>query len=236
MSSATQKKMLYSGMPPLKLAKYRVLSYVDGTEQGIFTELYVNHPETGTLSPAQYRVIADKSNQGMKLSAYALRNVAAFMSEGKGGDNWISLYMPAKSLVYSHLKKILESEYKSESYGLSKLVFELPPEILYEDAGQVSQTIVRLNEEYGVRFLLGGYCDEYCPILRIQRFPFDFVLLDPTVNTPQMLKAVRGAINIAKQNGKAVIARINSPFSGLAADESPDFYIPEIPISERRGV
>lgn len=236
MGSATQKKMLYSGVSPLELVRYSVLSYADGTEQGFYTELYVNNPEMGTLTPSQYRAVADKSNQGMRLSAYALRHVADFLSKNRGSRGWVSFYMPARAIVYSHLRKILESERNTENYDLSRLVVEIPYEILYEDPKQISDTMTKLKEEFGVRFLMSGYCDEYCPVLRLPHYPVDFVLLDSTVDTPNSFKTMLGAINIAKQNGKIVIARIKRPLYGLTPDEAPHFYIPDIPLYEGREV
>lgn len=236
MGSATQKKMLYSGVSPLELVRYSVLSYADGTEQGIYTELHVNHPEMGTLTPSQYRAIADKSNQGMRLSTYALRHVADFLSENRGGSGWVSFYMPARAVVYNHLRKLLESERNAENYDLSRLVVEIPYEILFEDKKQVSETMTKLKEEFGVRFMLSGFCDEYCPVLRLPQYPVDFVLLDSTVDTPNSFKTMLGAVSIAKQSGKTVIARLRKPLYGLTREEAPHFYIPDIPVYEGREV
>lgn len=236
MGSATQKKILHSGVSPLELVRYSVLSYADGTEQGIYTELHVNNPEMGTLTPSQYRAIADKSNQGMRLSACALRRVADFLSENKESRGWVSFYMPARAVVYNHLRKMLESERNTESYDLSRLVVEIPYEILYEDPKQISETMTKLKEEFGVRFMLSGYCDEYCPVLRLPQYPVDFVLLDSTFDTPNSFKTMLGAINIAKQSGKTVIARLSKPLYGLTREEAPNLYIPDIPVYEGREV
>lgn len=227
------EKMLYSGVSPMELLKYSVISGADKTDHGIYTELVINNPDTGTLTPAQYRVIADKTNQGIRLSSCALCRAAEYLSEDSENKKWISFYLPARALMFSHLRKMLESERRGGGYDLSRLVIEIPADILYEDAGQITETVNGLKSEFGVRFLLSGFCDEYCPILRLPRYPVDFVLLDSSVDTAEVYKRVLGAVSIAKQSGKAVIVRIRNPFDGLASD-APDYYISDIPVSERR--
>lgn len=230
MSSNATKKMLYSGVSPLELVKYRVLSCTDQTEKGFYTELHVNSLDIGTLTPAQYRAVADKSNQGMRLSAGALRRIAQFLSDDTCQKGWISFYLPARALVYNHLRKMLESEYKTASYDLSRLVIEVPSEILFEDSRQISETMTQLKKDFGVRFMLSGFCDEYCPILRLPQFPVDFVFLDSSVDTPATFRTLSGAIKMAKQDSKTVISRIKNPLADLSSDEMPDLYIPDIPV------
>ena len=233
MSKAVQKKMLYSGVSPLELVKYRVISGSDKAERGFYTELNVNHPDMGTLTPAQYRVISDKSNQGMRLSAAALRRAAQYLSEN-ADKNFVSFYLPARGLMFSHLRKMLEGERRTGGYDLSRLVIEIPSDILYEDSEQVSGTMNELKGEFGVRFLLSGFCDEYCPILRLQRFPVDFVLLDFSVDTADVYKSVLGAVNVAKNGGKAVMVRCKYPFDGLSAADAPDYYVSDSPVTDGR--
>lgn len=224
------KQMLYSGISPLELVRYGVFSCEDNTEKGWYTELHVNNPELGTLTPAQYRAIADKSNQGMRLSMCAFRRVTSILEQDRNGTAWISFYLPTRGLVYSHLTKLLEGERKTGGCDLSRLVVEVSSEILYEDAAQMSDTMLKLNREFGVRFMMSGFGDEYCPILRLAHYPVEFVLLDSSIDNVKTLQEYSSTVQIAKQNNKTVIAQMKRPVSGLKPDEMPDCYIPGIAI------
>lgn len=234
MKQTATKKLLYSGASPMELVRYSVFSGKDGTVKGFYTELNVNSVELGTLTPAQYRVITDKSNQGMRLSACALRRVSSLLSEDRQGTAWISFYLPTRALVYSHFRKLLEGERKKGECDLSRIVVEVSSEILYEDAAQISETMTRLNREFGVRFMISEFGDEYCPILRLPHYPVDFVLLDSSVNSTVTLQALSSAVKTAKLSNKTVIARLNKPVTGLRPEETPDCYITAIPVIERR--
>ncbi|MGN0492940.1 MAG: EAL domain-containing protein [Acutalibacteraceae bacterium] len=223
MTEATAEKMMESGIAPLELVKYSVLSCRDNSPQGTFTELRINSLELGALYPAQYRVVTNRNSQSLRLSTWAFRRVLPTLSEREG---WTSFYIPAKALMRGHLKKLLENERKKGVTDFNGLVAELSSEILYEDAEQAAAKMRELRDEYGIRFLLSEFGDEYCPVLRLPSYPVDFVLLDSSLGNEEDLKASSAAasVGLAKRCGIKVIARINRPVSG---DAAPDCYMSE---------
>lgn len=240
MNHTVAEKMLDAGISPLELVRYPVLTWRDGAEQGCFTELHINSLELGTLTPAQYRVVTNRNNQSLRLSTWAFRHTVPLLSKETDGGGcgecgeWISFYLPSKALIRGHLNKLLEGERKKGSGDFSRLVVELSSELLYEDAAEASENMAKLNREFGIRFMLSEFGDEYCPIQRLPLYPVDFVLLDSTIHSAETLQASAIALKMAKQCGKTVIARLKNPVTGLPPEASPDCYIPELSALERR--
>lgn len=228
---ATAERFTESGIAPLELVKYSVLSCMDKSPQGIFTELRINSLELGALYPAQYRVVTNRNSQSIRLSTWAFRRIVPTLSELKG-NVWISFYIPAKALMRDNLKKLLENERKKGVTDFNGLVAEVSSEILYENAEQAAAKMKELRDEYGIRFLLSEFGDEYCPILRLPLYPVDFVLLDSALGAEEDFKTSSSAasMNLAKKCGIKVIARLNRPVSG---DGAPDYYMSEL-LAERR--
>ena len=218
------EKFTESGIAPLELVKYGVLSCKDKSRQGIFTELRINSLELGALCPAQYRVVTNRNSQSIRLATWAFRRTLPMLSELKG-NGWISFYIPAKMLMRDNLKKLLQNEHKKGITDFKGLVAEVSSEILYENAEQAAAKMNELRQEYGIRFLLSEFGDEYCPVLRLPLYPVDFVLLDSALGNEGDFKTSAAAtVNLAKQNGIKVIARLNRPLSG---DSAPDYYMSE---------
>ncbi|MDD6094212.1 MAG: EAL domain-containing protein [Clostridia bacterium] len=234
MKQSVAETMIESGISPLELFEYPVLSCSDGAEQGIFTELCINSLELGVLCPAQYRVVTNRNIQSIRLCTWAFRRIVPLLRERDGG--WISFYIPAKALMRDHLRKLLESEQKKAPVDFSGLVAELSSEILYEDAEKASEKMTELNKEFGIRFMLSEFGDEYCPVLRLPQYPVDFVLLDSSVNSEEALgsSSVASCVKLAKQCGKKVLLRSRLPENVKAREASPDYYIPENPKEKRR--
>ncbi|MGN1095857.1 MAG: EAL domain-containing protein [Eubacteriales bacterium] len=233
MGNSITEKLLDSGISPLELVKYNVLSCEDGEAKGVFTELHINSLELGTLTPAQYRVVTNRNNQSLRLSTWAFRRIVPMLSDEKEKAEWISFYIPSKALMRGNLKKLLENEQKKSGCDFSRLVAELSSEILYEDAESASGMMAELKEEFGIRFLLSEFGDEYSPLLRLPLYPFDLVLLDSSVDGEKTLRASSAAVRLAKQYSGGVIMRIEKPIPDIEPDASPDLYIPGKPISER---
>lgn len=228
---AVAEKFTESGIAPLELVKYKVLSCRDNSPQGIFTELRINSLELGALYPAQYRVVTNRNSQSVRLATWAFRHILPMLSE-QSDSGWISFYIPAKMLMRDHLKKLLENERKKGVADFTGLVAEVSSEILYEDAEQAAAKMRALREEYGIRFLLSEFGDEYCPVLRLPSYPLDFVLLDQALDSEEAMKTSAAAsVNLAKQCGIKVISRLSLPASG---DGSPDYCMSEMSAAERR--
>lgn len=232
---ATAKKMMESGIAPLELAEYDVLSCRDGSKKGVFTELRINSLELGVLYPAQYRVVTNRNNQSIRLATWAFHRVSPMLSEREDGG-WMSFYIPAKALMRDHFIKLLENERKKAGRDFSKLVMEVSSEILYENAAQVAEKMTELRTEFGIRFLLSEFGDEYCPVLKLPSYPVDFVLLDPTLNHAEALQTASAAasIRLAKQCGVKVITYMNQPVSELPDEARPDYCMLKPSAAERR--
>lgn len=234
MKSIAAIKFNESGISPLELVMHKVLRFGNKTQVGSFTEVYVNSLGLGTLTPAQYRVVTNRNNQSLRLSTWAFRKLVALPAEEKDSAQWTSFYVPSKALMNGFLRNLLENERKKNDIDFSWLVVELSSEILYEDAKNAALNMDKLREEFGIRFLLSEFGDEYCPILRLPLYPVDFVLLDSSIDSKDAIKASSAAVKIAKQNNKTVIARLRHSASGLQPDISPDCIIEAFAGYERR--
>lgn len=235
MTETTAEKLTAAGVLPLELTEHSVLSCSDGSKQGVFTELCINSLELGALYPAQYRVVTNRNNQSIRLATWAFRRVSELLSEREDAG-WISFYIPAKALMRDQLRRLLENAQKKGNCDFSRLVAEVSSEILYEDAEQAAAKMNELRKEFGVRFLLSEFGDEYCPVLRLPLYPVDFVLLDPLINNAEALKTSSAAacVEIAKKCGIKVLARLSKPVSERGGVAVPDYYVPDLSVPERR--
>ena len=222
MKDSAAEAMLKSGVSPLQLVCNKVLSCRDGRRAGTFTELRINSLELGTLCPAQYRVITNRNNQSLRLSSWAFQRVAEISQNREATEGWTSFYIPAKALMRDYLRKLLESRSKKGSCDFSSLVAEVSSELLYEDAAEASEKMHRLRTEYGVRFLLSEFGDEFCPVLRLSSYPVDFVLLDPSADSSQVSGV---CADIAHGRGIKVIERRQSKAAGAGSNTAADYYI-----------
>lgn len=222
MKDSAAEAMIKSGVSPLQLVCKKVLSCRDGRRAGTFTELRINSLELGTLYPAQYRVVTNRNNQSLRLSSWAFQRAAEMSQNRDDTGGWISFYIPAKALMRDYFRKLLESQSKKGSYDFSGLVAEVSSELLYEDASAASEKMRELRTEFGVRFLLSEFGDEFCPVLRLSSYPVDFVLLDPSADNSQAAGVCAG---IAHKCGIKVIERRLPASAG--SDTAADYYITE---------
>ena len=227
MNISVAEQMLNEGISPLELVYYKVRSLKNQAQQGLFTELRINSLELGTLTPAQYRVITNRNNQSQRLSTWAFKKILPLLDDDKDFSGWISFYTPSKMLLRGHLKKLLENAYKNRETDFSRLVVEISSEVLYEDAAKASECISEIKSEFGVHFLLSEYGDEYCPVMRLPLFPFDYVMLDSPTDTVEGLAIYETAISVAQKSGMQVIAQLKRASNERTQGIQCQLYISE---------
>ncbi len=214
MSDDTYAKMLLaSDLSPMELVYYPVRSTGRREPAGLIGVVKVNSMDLGVLYPAQYRVVSNRNALGARLAAWAfgqLMEEMADMDLHRLLPDWISLYIPSKMLLSGQLEKLLDHAAPKQKDYRKHLVLECSSELLLESSGQVAATMEALRQRFGVRFMISGFGDAFCPVMRLSELPAEFVALDPRFSSENALQEP-GLISLAHMiNGlekKAVLVK-----------------------------
>lgn len=177
-------------LDPLKLVYHPIRRTEDDQMIGRFTEIIMNDPLLGVVTPISYRPIANNSELSEKLSEWGLAKILDVLSNPnqKRNDYFVTAYVPSRMIKDGTMQRMFERQYQREPECLKRLVIELSTEALYEEAEWLSPYMRRIKSEYGCKFMLSEYGDEYSPLLRINKFPFDYVMTDQLINTDYKLR------------------------------------------------
>ncbi|MBQ9468199.1 MAG: EAL domain-containing protein [Clostridia bacterium] len=179
------KEALLSGLEPITILKRNVYSCNGNPEPIAYrTELVINSTILGMLTQEQYQVTADRSERGILLADKALSWVTeAIEAKLAAGERfeWMSLYCPIPMLTKTDLLQKLQELFGGNKQKRQKLMLEFPAHTLYEEPETLRTALLDLKV-LGVKSALTGYGSEYCPMMRLASFPFDYVILEPAVN------------------------------------------------------
>ena len=178
------KETLSSGVEPITAEIKNVYSTTGNPDPIAYrSRLVLNSTVLGFLTPAEYQITADKSERGILLSDRALAFVCKAIEEKLEKEErflWISLYCPIKMLTGTDLLETLPKLFGGDKKKLEKICLELPASSLYEDPDTLRTALLDLKL-IGVKSALVDYGGEFCPMMRVASFPFDYVILDPAV-------------------------------------------------------
>lgn len=175
------EKVIESGVEPITMIRSTVRECASGEPVAYRASLQLNSQTMGKLTEAEYGVTAERSKKGILLViraiTYAKRAIDKYLEEGKKFE-FISVVCPdiflTKTDPVSTLKRIFEDD-------LSKLRFlclEFHAQLLFEPSTEPQKMMSKLKDELGVKMLMRDFGGEYCPIMRMENFRFDYVSLD----------------------------------------------------------
>lgn len=153
----------------------------------------LNTPGLGTLTPENFRDVAEVTNQCVTL--FDLEVVQAIEAAKKFIERdvifeWLSVYMPAEYLRDIRAERNLMEFCDHLEVHTNKICFALSSKILEEQDGSAS-TVMRNLRNRGFHFMLEGFGSDSCPMMKLSEFNVDFVMLSPEV-THFLGKSERG--------------------------------------------
>lgn len=207
---------------PLELIYSPVCGFSSETPTAFRSVLRINDPISGTLMPSDYRITSEKSERGERLSMFALEKVIGtvkFLMSKAYRFDWVSFYVPVKTLISSELPGQLKSKFEEENFSkASKVCIEVDSSVLYENR-EVALQCINAVHKLGCQLMISGYGNEFCPVTRLRGFPFGIVMIDPCLFSEEVNdndSATRAVVMISKGLGRVTVA------GGVTSDDSRD--------------
>lgn len=222
------EQTIEAGINPLELEYHPLKSTESGEECGLLSVLRINSLELGAIYPEQYRYVTAGDDQGIRL---ATRNYRLLLPEMKKSKGLRSLYFPVKMLLDGSLERLLQPAGQRQPEILSRLILEFSQDILLSDSVKTAKRLSAVKE-LGVKLLLDGYGDDFCPLLRLGGLPFDMVALDGTYEYPAKLNSEQAEYVVSLIRGygiSAVLKNAGSEEAVLRAREIGCEYYSEKP-------
>ena len=182
-SKALVNATLNTGLPPIDV-KFFPCRDRDGAVKAYYAMQILNTVEFGILTPSQFRVVAGRTNQCLRLGEKAIDKALLELRRRMvtlGDYDMLLLELPRKMLENGDIVSQLEERFATGDYLVrDKLCILFGSDILLTDP---AVTVPRLNElkALGVRIGLADFGDESTSTLRLAKFPFELVLTDRSV-------------------------------------------------------
>lgn len=176
---------LKTGLPPIDTAFFPCLDS-EGNTKAYYAMQILNTVEFGILTPSDFRVVAGRTNQCVRLADKALDKVFLELRRREvtlGDYEYIMVEAPRQMLEDGSLVKNLEEHLGSGDFSVrSRLCVLFGAEILLTDP---EATVPRLEEirRLGIHIGVTDFGDESTSTLRLARFPFEVVVLEPSVSS-----------------------------------------------------
>lgn len=188
------------------------------------TETVLNSTLVGRLTPEDYQSTADKSKRGILLAdrtLYSVCRAISLLPENETRIKWFSLYCPVSMITGTDLVETLGKLFGGDKEKLKKLMLEFPVSALYEDSEKLRGTLLDMKL-LGVKSALAGYGTEFCPMMRLASFPFDYVILDPEVRELMSRDAKAAETLIAYARSLRIEVVVTGVENG--EQEAPSYY------------
>ena len=169
-----------SGVIPMVLDAQRVLDF-SGSVEGIRTSLVVKSLELGVLTANEYRFVARRTEQGVRLVERNLEKLFYFYHDYKKEfpkAKFFTVSVYAKSLLNGALFKTLDTYLKANPLVAPEdICLEISADVLFEDVSAYKKEIHNVKQ-LGVKIALCEVASEFCPLLRLNEIEYDVVFLD----------------------------------------------------------
>lgn len=174
---------LVGGLRAVELYYRPVKESSSGNTAFYQSQTRLNTPGLGTLTPENYRDVAEITNQCVAL--FELEVVQAHETIKKFIERdvlfeWVSVYMPAEYLRDIRAERNLLEYCSRFEVHTNKICFALSSKILEEQDGSASAVLRNLRNR-GFHFMLMGFGSDSCPMMKLSEFNVDYVMLSPEV-------------------------------------------------------
>jgi EAL domain-containing protein (putative c-di-GMP-specific phosphodiesterase class I) len=177
------------------------------------TFMKINSLELGLLSEKEYRFVARRTEQGVKMVKRhierLIRLIPRHLAENPGVECFMIPVYP-KLVLDSTVIGILYDTFAIYSdVHPSKVCIEISSDILYEDITEVKARLAEIRD-LGCKVAISEVGDEYCPAFKLSELDFDMVLLDrfsiDKLNRPDAERVLGGTVKYLHNFGVPVIA------------------------------
>lgn len=159
------------------------------------TQIRLNSPHLGTLSPERFIDVIEASEQCVAIFRLAfcqlMQAIEKFTQRGIVAE-WSAVYMPARFLNHPDAPLEVEKLAKTLRTPPERICFELSPSIFLEGDNNsiINMTTLR---EMGYHFMMSGFGGRYFPPLALSVYTPDFVLLAPSA-AQKAIQTERGTL------------------------------------------
>ncbi len=169
-----------SGITPIKLS-YEVIEQFESEKTLLRSSLIIESLDVGVLTYKEYRFVAGRTKKGDALTQRHLEKLlTAFPNIMVAYPNTECVTFPvyAKSLVSGSVSEMLFSTLaRHPDVPASRICVEISADILYEDLELVKKQIDEIRS-FGVKIAVFELGDEFCPIFRLSKLPFNYAFAD----------------------------------------------------------
>ncbi len=206
------KQAIESGVEPLTL-HYEKASVFASSQKIVRTSIWVNSLDLGVISPNEYRFVARRYKQGDALVKRHIQKLFKILPE------FFALHPDVLFVTVPVFGRLLEQRVLFDmlfeaflnhpQVKPDKICIELSADILFEE---LETTIAELKKikDYGVRIAVSEIGDDFCPVLRLPKLPFEYGFLDKyaveSLGTDKEEEIAGSLIAYLHSIGKKVIA------------------------------
>ncbi len=175
--------LLATGTEPLTMTRETVRSFSDGMPRAWRTTLQINSPELGTVTDEDYVVTAERTKRSTLLFdralMYACRAIEQCRTLGLDYE-WLSVRCPPSAVTREGLISTIRRVFAGNENLLPKLCIEFPTQLLYDPSDKIDDVLADIRD-MGIKTMLYGFGEEFCPTMRLLTYSFDYVALHATV-------------------------------------------------------
>ncbi len=183
--------LLSTGTEPLTMTREIVRNVSDGLPRAYRTTLRINSPELGTINDEDYVVTAERTKRSTLLFdralMYAHRAIMQCRTAGLDFD-WLSVRCPPSVVTREGLIGTIRRIFAGNEDMLPRLCIEFPTQLLYDQSDKIDDVLAEIKS-MGIKTMLYGFGEDYCPTMRLLTYSFDYVALH--ANVVEMMRVPR---------------------------------------------
>ncbi len=168
----------------LRLAYQPVVDLSDGSIRSVEALIRWQHPERGTMSPAEFIPVAEESGMILEIGRWVLHTACA---QGAGWQTarpkekplGIAVNVSAVQFILAALEGAVGRQPRATGLGPSLLSLEITESLLLENPEAVGATIERISR-LGVRFVLDDFGTGYSSLAYLSGLRIDGLKVDRT--------------------------------------------------------